>query len=145
MTSFGLVLSSPKALLTWSPEPCRIAAWVHFKREWLEEADAPVFRHLIGYGCRYVLISGDNADEIEETIDYIASDLTNEIVLTVAKAAVSPKIGREFILTRCPDGAPGLVIMTAFCDNVIEETITFERMLSAVLPTIRLHSEYDFS
>jgi hypothetical protein len=104
------------------------ALWAHFDRLW-QASDATIFRHLIGNGCRYVLISGMASCENHDRIDEISIDETQDLVLT-GEAGLDKDGAIDFISTECPGGSSEGKVILILAESADREIALGHKIMS---------------
>jgi len=123
---------SSKLLRSFKPPlSAAFSAWLHFDRPWTD-ADEEVVASLIKNGCRTILITGSEAELVHERVDYIAYDLTDELVLTLTNTEADKSAALEFISTRCPKSPPSFFLISSFSVDQSREVISLGDNLKLV-------------
>lgn len=122
-STFIYALSS-NLLGSFKPQrPGAFSAWLHFERDWVNE-DGRAVASLIISGCRSILITGNEAEAIHDKVDYIAYDLTKDLVLTFCNPKADRDAAFEFIVTRCPEAEPSFFLLSVFSEDCRFSTLS---------------------
>jgi hypothetical protein len=110
------------------------AAWIHLDRPW-RDSDVDIFRHLILDGCRYLMITGFDKEDVHDISDDIAIELTNDLVLT-ADSTFGHQAAEDFLDTRCPERPCTSRYLIVLSDNITKEEERLIEMVDLVSQTI---------
>lgn len=131
-TSPLLYAISSTLLRSFKPERSgAFSAWLHFERQWTGSDESAV-ASLITHGCRSILITGAEAEEIHDKIDYIAYDITKELVLTFLSLKANQGAASDILNTRCPESEPSFLLLSVFATDVRSETIALGKNLRLI-------------
>lgn len=107
------------------------SAWLHFERQWIDE-DAGAVAFLIASGCRSILITGAEVEAIHDKVDYIAYDVTKELVLTFVSTKASRNSAFDFVNTRCSNSASTFFLLSVFALDARSEAIALGKNMKLV-------------
>jgi hypothetical protein len=115
-----LIMPSEIELRGFPRQEVHFAGWFHYERPW-RPTDEVLLSHILGCGCRLILVTGEEHETIHESLDWIVPEVTKDVVLTLSDNSINEDSAFDFVSTNCASGPPSFGMLHVFSGDVATE------------------------